>query len=104
LAHYFLKGFDRALGAESVPDPREIEAVVFKDFFAVGLSIPPHPILLDILHKFHMQLCQLTPNAIVQIGKFVWGVTFCGGRPTANVFAHHYEQHYQYKKIQLEGS
>jgi hypothetical protein len=51
-ARYFLKGFARPPGTESVPDPRENEAVIFEDFFAAGLRIPPHPILLDILHKF----------------------------------------------------
>jgi hypothetical protein len=44
------------------------------------------------------------PNAIVQISKFVCVVTSCEGRPTADVFAHHYELHYQNKKIHLEGS
>jgi hypothetical protein len=44
------------------------------------------------------------PNGIVQIGMFIWDVTSYGGRPTANVFAQHYELHYQNKKIQLEGS
>jgi hypothetical protein len=68
--------------------------VVFKDFFVSGLRIPPHPILLDILHKFQVQLHQLMPDAIVQIGKFVWVVTFCGGHPTTDVFTHHYELHY----------
>jgi hypothetical protein len=48
-AHYFLKGFARPLGIESVPDPRQNEAVVFDDFFTVSLCIPPHLILLDIL-------------------------------------------------------
>jgi hypothetical protein len=43
------------------------------------------------------------PNAIVQIGKFIWVVTSYGGRPAADVFAQHYELHYQNKKIQLEG-
>jgi hypothetical protein len=51
-----------------------------------------------------VQLHQLTANAIVQISKFVWVVTSCGGRPTADVFAHHYELHYHNKKIHLEGS
>jgi hypothetical protein len=32
-----------------VPDPKENEAVVFEDFFVVGLHIPSHPVLLDIL-------------------------------------------------------
>jgi hypothetical protein len=77
-ARYFLKGFPRPPGIESFPDPWENEVVVFKDFFAVGLHIPSHPILLDILRKLLVQLHQLTLNAIVQIVKFVWVVTSCG--------------------------
>jgi hypothetical protein len=49
---YFPKGYGRPLGMKSVPDPRVIEAMVFEDFFTAGLRIPPHPILVDILHKF----------------------------------------------------
>jgi hypothetical protein len=44
------------------------------------------------------------PNAIVQISKFICAVTSCGGHPTVDVFTHHYELHYQNKKIHLEGS
>jgi hypothetical protein len=102
--HFFPKGFTQPLGVESVPVPRENEAVVFDDFFIVGLRIPLHPMLLDILHKFHVHLHEFTPNAIVQISKFIWAVTSCGGHPNAEVFAHHYELHYQNKKIHLEGS
>jgi hypothetical protein len=90
--------------AESVPDPRLDEAVVFEDFFAAGLRMPPHPVLLDILHKFQVQLHQLTPNAIIHISKFIWVVTSYRGHPTADVFTQHYELHYQNKKIQLKGS
>jgi hypothetical protein len=50
-----------------------------------------------------VQLHHLTPNAIVQISKFIWAVTSCRGRLTADVFAQHYEMHYQNKKIHLEG-
>jgi hypothetical protein len=38
-------------------------------------------------------------NAIVQFSKFIWAVTSYGGHPTMNVFPHHYELHYQNKKI-----
>jgi hypothetical protein len=103
-AHNFRKGFARPPGIESVLDPQEKEPIVFEDFLAPGLRIPPHPFLLDIPCKFQVQLHQLTPNAIVQIGKFVWAVTSCGGHPTVDIFAHHYEPHYQNKKIHLEGS
>jgi hypothetical protein len=85
-ACYFPKGFAQPPSAEPVPDPQENEAIVFEDFFIAGLCIPLHPILLDILRKFQVQLHQLTPNAIVQISKFVWAVTSCRGHPTADVF------------------
>jgi hypothetical protein len=49
---YFLKGFARPDGAESTLDTRENEVVVFEDFFAASLDIPPNLVLLDILHKF----------------------------------------------------
>jgi hypothetical protein len=32
--------------------PKENEVIVFEDFFVAGLRIPPHPVLLEILHKF----------------------------------------------------
>jgi hypothetical protein len=51
-----------------------------------------------------VQLHQLSPNSIVQISKFIWAITSCGGHPNAEVFTHHYELHYQNKKIHLEGS
>jgi hypothetical protein len=96
VAHYFPKGYDRPPGVESVPDPRETGAVVFEDFFVAGLHMPPHPIIVDILRKFWVQLHQLTPSAIIQISKFIWPITSCGG--------HHYELHYQNKKVHLVGS
>jgi hypothetical protein len=103
-ARYFLKLFAQTPSVESVPDPAENEAVVFKDFFIDSLRIPPHPVLLEILCKFQVRLHQLMPNAIVQISKFVWAVTSCGGHPIVDVLAHHYELHYQNKMIHLEGS
>jgi hypothetical protein len=78
--------------------------VVFEDFFTDGLRMPLHPVLLDILHKFQVQLHQLMPNAIIQTSKFIWAVTSYWGHPNAEAVAHHYELHYQKKKIHLVGS
>jgi hypothetical protein len=100
--HYFTKGHGRPLDVESIPEPQANEAVIFEDFFTAGLCMPPHPVLVDILRKFHIQLHQLTPNAIIQIGKFIWAVTSYGGHPTTDVVAQHYEMHYQ-NKIHLVG-
>jgi hypothetical protein len=101
-AHYFPKGYGRPPAAESVPEPRVIEAIVFDDLIAVGLRMPPHLVLIDILYKLR-QLHHLMLNAIVTISKFIWAVTSCRGHPTADVFAQHYEPHYQNNKIHLEG-
>jgi hypothetical protein len=35
-----------------VLDPWPDEVVMFEDFFAAGLRMPPHPVLLGILRKF----------------------------------------------------
>jgi hypothetical protein len=45
----------------------------------------------------------LTLNAVMQIGKFIWVIGSCGGHATTDVFAQHYELHYQHKEIHLEG-
>jgi hypothetical protein len=91
---YFPKGYGRSPGVELLLEPCVNEAVVFEDFCTTGLRMPPHPILVDILHKFRVQMHHLMPNAIIQIGKFIWAVTSCAGHPTADVFAQHYELHY----------
>jgi hypothetical protein len=70
-AHYFPKGYGRPPGAESLLDPRANEAAIFEDFFTTRLQMPPHPVLVDILHKFQVQLYHLMPNAMVQIGMFI---------------------------------
>jgi hypothetical protein len=102
--HYFLKGYCWAPNTKTVPAPRANEVVVFDDLFSAGLHILPHPVLVEILPKFRVQLHQLTRNVIVQIGKFISAISSCGGRPTVNVFARHYKLHYQQKKIRLGRS
>jgi hypothetical protein len=67
----FLKGYNWPPSSESVPSPQPNEVVVFEDLFAAGLGMLPHPVLVDILRKFWVQLHQLTPNAIIRIGKFI---------------------------------
>jgi hypothetical protein len=100
---YFQKGYGRPPGLKSIPNPQADEAVVLEDFFTVDFLMPLHPIVLDISRKFRVQLHQLTLNAIIQIGKFICAVTSCGGCPTADVFAHHYQLHYRHKKVHLQG-
>jgi hypothetical protein len=49
---YFPKGHGRPLGSESVSNPRLVEAMVFEDFFAAGVCMPPHSILVDITMSY----------------------------------------------------
>jgi hypothetical protein len=77
--------------------------VVFEDFFTAGLRLPLHPVLVEILKNIRVQLHHLVEN-VMRIGKFIWSIRSCGGRPTANIFVMHYELHYQQKKIELGSS
>jgi hypothetical protein len=102
---YFPEGGARASGTKTVLEPDDDEAMVYEDFFVVGLCMPPHPALADILLHFQAQLHQLTPNAIAQLSKYFWAVGNFGGVPSGGAFAKWYEPHYQLKTVEtLEGS
>jgi hypothetical protein len=77
-----------------VPKPNPDEVVVFKEFFATGLQMPPHPSFIEILLKYRVQLHQLTLNAIVQMSNFFWAVLSFGGEPSTDGFAKSHELHY----------
>jgi hypothetical protein len=83
---YFDEGMGRELGEETVPEPNPDEVVVFEEFFTAGLRMPPHPVLVDILLKFQVQIHQLTPNAIIQLLKYIWAVASIGGVSSAEGF------------------
>jgi hypothetical protein len=96
---YFTKDEAHAPGAETVPEPRDDEAMVYEDFFVAGLRMPTHLTLADILLHFQAQLHQLMPNAIAQLSKNFWAVGKFGSVPLGSVFAKHYELRYQSKTI-----
>jgi hypothetical protein len=100
---YFAKGSAREPGEEIVPKPNSDEAVVFEEFFAAGLRMPPHRAFTKIQLKFWVQLHQLTLNAIAQMLKYFWTVLSSGGEPSSDGFAKHYELHYQTKKVPIDG-
>jgi hypothetical protein len=65
--------------------------------------MPPHPVLIEILLKYQVQLHQLTLNAIAQLSKYFWAVLSFGGELSSDGFAKHYELHYQPKKVVVDG-
>jgi hypothetical protein len=51
---YFAEGSMHEPGEEVVSDLADDEAIVFEEFFAIGLRMPPQPVLTDILVKFRV--------------------------------------------------
>jgi hypothetical protein len=62
---YFGGGVGRVPRAEEVPEP-EGELVIFEAFFIVGLRLPVHHFVSEVLQKFEVQVHQLTPNAVLR--------------------------------------
>lgn len=77
----------RYVPGETIPHPKPNEAIVFLDSLKLGLCFPCHPFVLEVLRRYHVQLHELTPNAFVHLGRFVWLSTSFGGAPDIKVFA-----------------
>jgi hypothetical protein len=93
-SHYFAEGMGHELRDEAILEPHPDEAVVFEEFFNAGLRMPPHPMLDNILLKFQVQIHQLTPNAIIQLSKYIWAVVSFRGVLFTEGFMTRYELHY----------
>jgi hypothetical protein len=91
---YFAIGDACVPGEETIPEPDSDKAIVFEEFFTTGLRMPPHPVFMDILLNFQMQLHQLTPNAIGQLSKYIWAVVSFGGVLSVDSFTKRYELYY----------
>jgi hypothetical protein len=96
---YFAEGSAREPGEEVIPEPAVDEAVVFEEFFVVGLRMPLHPALTNILVKFRAQLHQLMLNAFAQFSKYFWVVMSFSGKPNGHGLTKRYELHYQLTKV-----
>jgi hypothetical protein len=101
---YFADGMGREAGEETMSEPHADEAVLLEEFFSIGLRMPLHPVVAAILLKYQIQIHQLTPNAMVQLSKYIWAVTSFGGIPSAEGFTKRYELHYQLRKMDVDGA
>jgi hypothetical protein len=64
----------RAGGESIVPLPEVDEVVVFKCFMKAGLHFPLHRMLIEVLKTFEIYLRQLTPEALIKVGVFIWAM------------------------------
>jgi hypothetical protein len=53
---------------------RADEVVIFRSFFKAGLRFPLSRFVVEVLKIYQVYLHQLTPEAIIRMGVFVWAV------------------------------
>jgi hypothetical protein len=87
----------RAGGDNNVPTPEENKVVIFRSFFKAGLRFPLSRFVVEVLKTFQIFLHQLTPEAILRMGVFVWAVRSQGIEPNAKCFCSMHEFLYKTK-------
>jgi hypothetical protein len=87
----------RAGGDNNVPAPEENEVVIFRSFFKAGLRFPLSRFVVEVLKTFQIFHHQLTPEAILRMGVFVWAVRSQGIEPSAKCFCSMRELLYERK-------
>jgi hypothetical protein len=74
-------------GDMTSPTPEENEVVIFRSFFKAGLRFPLSNFVVEVLKIYQVYLHQITPEAIIRMGIFVWAVRSQGLEPNAKVSA-----------------
>jgi hypothetical protein len=87
----------RAGGESIVPLPEADEVVVFKSFMKAGLRFPMHKMLVEVLKTLEIYLHQLTPEALIKVGVFIWAMRSQGLEPDVRCFCNIDELSYQTK-------
>jgi hypothetical protein len=62
----------RVGGDNNIPAPVEDEVVIYRSFFKAGLRFSLSRFVVEVLKTFQIFLHQLTPEAILRMGVFVW--------------------------------
>jgi hypothetical protein len=81
----------RARGESIVPLPKANKVVVFKSFMKAGLRFPLHKMLVEVLKTFEIYLHQLTPEALIKVGVFIWAMRSQGLELDAKCFCNIHE-------------
>jgi hypothetical protein len=92
----------RASGDNNVPAPEENEVVIFRSFFKAGLRFPLSKFVVEVLKPYQIFLHQITPEAIIRMGIFVWAVKSQGLQPSAKCFCSMHELLYETKVMGKE--
>jgi hypothetical protein len=84
-------------GEKTSPTPEEDEVVIFRSFLKAGLRFPLSNFVVEVLKTFQVYLHQITPEAIIRMGVFVWAARSQGLEPNAKSFCNIHELLYETK-------
>jgi hypothetical protein len=87
----------RAGGDSAAPAPEVDEVVIYRSFMKAGLRFPLSKFLVEVLKTFEIFLHQITPEAIIRMGVFIWAVRSQGLEPSAKCFCNMHELSYETK-------
>jgi hypothetical protein len=85
----------RVGGENNVPLPEADEVVVYRSFMKAGLRFPLDKLLVEVLKTFEIYLHQLTIEAIIKMGIFIWAMRSKGLEPDAKCFCNIHELSYE---------
>jgi hypothetical protein len=92
----------RVGGDSAAPAPEEDEVVVYRSFMKAGLRFPLSKFLVEVLKTFEIFLHQITPEAIIRMGIFVWAVRSQGLDPSTKCFCNMHKLLYEMKATSKE--
>jgi hypothetical protein len=87
----------RVGGESNVPLLEVDKVVVYRSFMKAGLRFPLDSMLVEMLKTFEVYLHQLTPEAIIKIGVYIWAMRSQGLEPIAKCFCNMHELSYETK-------
>jgi hypothetical protein len=81
----------------AAPALEEDEVVVYRSFMKAGLRFPLNKFLVEVLKTFEIFLHQITLEAIIRMGIFVWAMRSQGLEPSVKCFCNMHELLYETK-------
>jgi hypothetical protein len=92
----------RVGGDNTAPAPEENEVVIYRSFLKAGLRFPLSKFVVEVLKIFQIFLHQITPEAIIRMGMFVWAIRSQGLEPSMKCLCNMHELLYETKAIGKE--
>jgi hypothetical protein len=86
-----------ATGDSNALVPEVDEVVVYRSFMKAGLRFPLSKFLVEVLKTFKIYLHQITPEAIIRMGIFIWAMRSQGLEPSVKCFCNMHDLSYETK-------